>query len=106
MDNYKYNPITKMVEHISVQRGKVIDDAVLGEINQIAKDNEIFTTITLNEKAIVEALRNAIPGKPHLAWDSMTRLHSCPACIMSVSESDAYCSKCGKNLIGVIIYER
>ena len=98
MNEYKYNPLSHIIEKIQVQRGKVIDDVVLGEIHQIAKENEILTTVVLNERAIVCALSNAIPSKPHLPWDSMTKLYSCPACIMSVDESDKYCSNCGKKL--------
>jgi hypothetical protein len=90
--------IQEVIEHISVTRKEKLNDAVLGEINQIAKDNEIFTIISLNEKAIVMALCNAIPSKPHIPWDSITKLYSCPACIMSVSESENYCSNCGKRL--------
>lgn len=98
MEECIYNSLTHAIEHIRVQRGKVIDDIVLGEIRQIAKENEIFTTISLNERAIVIALSNAIPSKPHIPWDSMTKSYICPACIMSVSEGDKYCSSCGKKL--------
>ncbi len=94
----EFKTLHEVVEHISVQRSKKIDDAILGEIEQIAIDNEIFTIISLNEKAIVEALRNATPSKPYMPWDSMTKDYNCPACMMSVSKSDKYCSDCGKKL--------
>lgn len=94
----EFKTLHEVVEYISVQRSKKIDDAILGEIEQIATDNGILTTVYLNENAIVRALCNAIPSKPHIPWDSMTTLYSCPACIMSVDESDNYCSNCGKKL--------
>lgn len=90
--------IQEVVEHILLERNKNLNDCVLGEIKHIAKDNGLFTIISLNENAIVMALSNAIPSKPHLPWDSITKVYSCPACIMSVSESDNFCSKCGKKL--------
>ena len=90
--------IQKVIEHISLERNKILDDCVLGEIRQIAKDNDLFTIISLNENAIVMALSNAIPSKPHLLWDGITKVYSCPVCIMSVSESYNFCSNCGKKL--------
>ncbi len=93
------NPLDKLIEHIQVVRNKSFDEAVLGEITKMATEHGIFTEVALNEKAIVHALSNAIPSKPHpLRMDDLTYGYSCPACIMSVDESDKYCNNCGKKL--------
>ena len=88
----------KAVNYLHLRCEKEKDAAVLGEIQRIATENGIDTYLTLNEKAIIMALSNAVPSKPHLTWDSMTKVHSCPACIMSVSIGDRYCRHCGKKL--------
>ena len=90
--------IAKSVENLYILREKEKDAAVFGEITKIATENGIDTYLTLNEKAIIDAFQKQIPGKPHIPWDSMTKVYSCPVCIMSVSESDKYCSNCGKKL--------
>ena len=47
----------EIVEHIMVERNKHFDTAILGEIEQIAIDNDIFTTVHLNEDEIIKALQ-------------------------------------------------
>lgn len=96
MDGFKQ--IHEIIDYVSIQRSKSLEEKILCEIFKIIEENQTLTLVKLNEKAIVHALLNAIPSKPHLPWDSMTKVYSCPACIMSVDESDKYCSNCGKKL--------
>ena len=51
-----------LVEKIVIERNREIDNAILGTIVNIANENGI--SITLNEKAIVDALLKQIPKKP------------------------------------------
>lgn len=88
----------KAVDYLYLRCEKEKDTAVLGEIQRIATENGIDTYLTLNEKAIIMALSNAVPSKPHPLWNSKTKAYSCPACIMSVSKGDRYCRHCGKKL--------
>ena len=57
------SPLSVLIERICVQRSKRLDDAILGEINEIIKENEHLTVVNLNAKAIVEALEKQIPQK-------------------------------------------
>ena len=50
--------IEEMIERILIQRNKAVDDMILGEIRKIATENGIDTIITLNDKAIIQALKN------------------------------------------------
>ncbi len=45
-------------ERVIIERNKKVDNLILGEIKKIATENGVDTTITLNEKAIVSALKN------------------------------------------------
>ena len=54
--------IQEVAEYLSVKRKERLENAVFGEIKEMVKDNEHFTTIELNEKAIVEALEKQIPN--------------------------------------------
>lgn len=101
------------VEHIMVERNKAMDKAVFGEINQIVKDNEIYTTVTLNEKAIVDAVQKQIPQKPKFydtkfrqrgkkygEYVTIENAYNCPKCNCTVWETDKakHCDNCGQAL--------
>lgn len=80
--------IHEIVEKISVERKKRLDNAILGEIRQIAKDNSLDTVIVLDETAIVQALKKQIPKKPIIEYGKKPITHSygrlmnffCPIC--------------------------
>lgn len=93
--------IPEFIEHIVLKRIKALDNAIFGEIEKIAIDNELFTTIKLNEKAIVEAFKKATPTMPYTRdlWELGTAEgYSCPTCgyDFPVSYFELYCCKCGQ----------
>jgi hypothetical protein len=100
---FEKNPLDELIERIAVQRAKHMDDAILGEINEIIKENEHLTVVNLNEKAIVEALEKQIPKK---AIDDGTQFAICPECGASVNKDieqvyngeTSYCICCGQAL--------
>lgn len=53
-----------IINKIAVERAKTIDNAIFGEIQEIAVENGIETKIVLNEKAVLNALEKQIPKKP------------------------------------------
>ena len=53
----EFKSVADMVEYFVVERNKQMNGAILGEIIEIAKENEILTKICLNEKEIIKALR-------------------------------------------------
>ena len=93
--------IQEVVEHISVKRKERLENAVFGEIKEMIKDNEHFTTIELNEKTIVKALEKQIPKKPRIDADEWT---CCPECdstfkiFDSFNKRNRYCGNCGQAL--------
>ena len=54
--------MASFVEKIVIERNKKVDNAILGEIQQIAVENGVETKIVMNEKAVAEALRNYRDG--------------------------------------------
>lgn len=54
----------EIIDRIIIKRNNTIEGLILKEIKAIADENGIDTTIILNEKAIVEALKKQIPKKP------------------------------------------
>jgi rubrerythrin len=56
--------MASLIEKIIIERNQKVDNAILGEIRQIAIEEGIETKIALNQKAIVDALRKQIPTKP------------------------------------------
>ena len=62
MDLYRDGWFGEFVEKIIAERNKEVDSVILGEIKRIAVDNVIETKIILNEKNVVEALRNYQDG--------------------------------------------
>ena len=102
MNDFHYREI---VEKIAVQRTKNLKDAILVEINEIIEGNETLKIVSLNEKAIVNAIEKAIQTKPIKPWDSMTGSYYCPVCCSSVEPDDGYCRDCGKKLDWSAEYE-
>ena len=96
----------EVVEQIAVQRQKKVESAILGTITQIIEDNKVFTTVELNEDAIVKALQKQIPknpikknpivyqkdkdGQEHYAYDN-----HCPLCDKKLKFSEHHCP-CGQ----------
>jgi hypothetical protein len=86
--------VTEFLEQIIVERNKYVDGIFIGEIQKIATENGICTSIILNEKAIVEALEKHLPRKP---FDNYGKGHFC-CCLHKVSTSQKYCDQCGQAL--------
>jgi hypothetical protein len=83
-----------LVEKIVIERNREIDNAVLGTIVNIANENGI--SITLNEKAIVNALEKQVPKKPHK--EEFELCETCPVCGWLLECLPNYCEKCGQAL--------
>ena len=87
---------------------KEVDNAVLGEIKEIAKENGLEREIILNEKNIVSALKKQIPKKAtHEA--TIYKHCTCPTCKNVIDEFTEfsgqkvrvivnYCKFCGQAL--------
>lgn len=54
--------MASMIEKIIIERNEKVDNAILGEIQQIAIEEGIETKITMNKKAVVAALQNHKEG--------------------------------------------
>lgn len=101
--NRKFNALR---EEIIIKRNKYVDGLILGEIRKIATEYGIETTIVINEKAVANALRKAVPQKyvcNYAHWDN------CPSCGEEIYVSASigrmqegkpfYCSCCGQKLV-------
>lgn len=69
IEKYDHSPITEMqsvVEKIMIERAKKVDSVILGEIQQIAVENGLETKIILNEKNVLDALRNYQDDYAHI----------------------------------------
>lgn len=88
----------EFVERITIKRNKEIDVAFIAEIKEIIKENGIDTEITLNDKAIIGALKKQTPKKPCIPFDSIDQHHECPVCPNSVYKPQRYCDDCGQAL--------
>ena len=99
----------EFIEKIIVERNKVVDDIILGEIQKIATENGVVTKITLNEKAIVLALKKQIPTKPtpqkvetdriligNGYWCKGTTVYRCPNCEGFTTKLYKHCGNCGQ----------
>lgn len=86
-----------------------VDNAVLGEIKEIAKENGIERQIILNERNIIFALKKQIPKKPikyivpaerikirNSYWCKGTTIYKCPHCNNYISITNIYCHECGQ----------
>ena len=85
--------IEEMIERILIQRNKEVDDMILGEIRKIATENGVDTIITLNDKAIIQALKKSTPMKPLRACGHNTNrtMNFCPVCGQALDWSDTKC---------------
>lgn len=105
------NELNEMIERVLIQRNKTVDNMILGEIRKIATENGIDTIITLNEKAIIQALKNFAEVK-HGEWKKHFSYgcwhYDCPFCDdgfamkedFKVSQLPNYCSNCGAKMDG------
>jgi rubrerythrin len=97
------NEINEMIERVLIQRNKTVDDMILGEIRKIATENGIDTIITLNDKAIIQALKNFAEVK-HGKWKRLNGkdegLYECSNCYNLAWRSSAYCPLCGAKMDG------
>jgi hypothetical protein len=88
-----------IINKIAVERAEFIDNAIFGEIQEIAVENGIETKIVLNEKAVLNALEKQIPKKPK---DYPLSDGQCPSC-NAVFDYDwkaksRFCQNCGQAL--------
>lgn len=100
--------IHSVFQEFCIKRNREIDNAVLGEIKQIAIENGIKTEYILHEKAIIRALKKQIPQKPDLEGDGyddngelIYDTGYCPNCrhLFEVDyDSPDYCPVCGQKL--------
>ena len=91
-----------MINKIVVERAKTIDDAIFGEIQEIATESGIETKILISKEAVANALRKQIPKKANISikgtTDYNTSVH-CPTCHkMLTGIKPHYCSECGQAL--------
>ena len=97
--------LDEVVERIVIERNKKVDSLICGETQKIATEYGVTTRITLNEKAIVNALKKQIPRKVTPYCNSGIAV-ACPECgtfqdFISESTLDnrsPYCYKCGQAL--------
>lgn len=96
------NTVYSSIHEMCVKRQKEIDDAILGEIRQMAIENGIRTELVLNDKAIINALKKQIPRKPNIhgyreGREINTISYTCPICNRHIGRED-YCKHCGQAL--------
>lgn len=93
--------MANVIEKIIIERNEAVDNAILGEIKQIAVEEGIETKITLNKKNVVDALKKQIPQKVNISltgttdWNTRCR---CPICRKDLFDGQKYCSDCGQLL--------
>lgn len=100
--------MARVIEKIIIERNENVDNAILGEIQQIAIEEGIETKITLNKKAVVDALRKQIPEKPNFEGDGYDDSGNliydtwiCPNCEDRYEvdyEIHQYCPMCGQRI--------
>ena len=103
-----YNYMDSVIERLSIERAKKVDELILGEITQIAVENGLDTKIVLNEEKIAEALRKQIQEKPHFEGDGYDDSGEliydtwiCPNCGDRYEldyEIHQYCPMCGQRI--------
>ena len=90
-----------IVENIIIERNKIVDSVILGEIQKIAVENGIETKIVINEKAVANVLRKQIPQKIKVDDESWL---CCPCCgetfylHNNFMKRNKNCGKCGQAL--------
>lgn len=90
------------IHEMCIKRNKEIDDALLGEIKQIAVENGIRTELVLHDKAIINALKKSISisGNIHGFREGRevnTISYTCPICNKHIGREN-YCKHCGQAL--------
>lgn len=94
--------VSKVIEQVFIERNKKVDSLIFGEIRKIATENGVETTITLNDKAIVSALKKQVPKRPIIKKSVKVNgfMLRCPnADCEAVLQSDSPCCKyCGQAL--------
>lgn len=106
--NVEYGQCTeigKITERIMIERTKMVNSAILMEMQQIATEHGIDTTFFLNEKSIVSALEKQIPKKPIPQKDKIMGhivSFTCPNCGGKDLGNNEYrfecCENCGQAL--------
>ena len=94
--------ISSAIHEMCIKRQKEIDNAILGEIKEIAIKNGIRTEYILNEKAIINALKKSISIKGNIhgfreGREINTISYTCPICHNHIGRDD-YCKHCGQAL--------
>lgn len=92
--------IYKMVNEFIVKKQKEMENSILGTIQEIAIENGIRTEVTLNEKAITQALIKAQKRKVYFDREFY---FNCPQCNGVGVEKfkgykPKYCPDCGQAL--------
>ena len=92
--------INEVIERMLVQRAKMLDDKIFGEIKNIATENGIDTIVTVNEEAIVKALKKSIPTRPKIlkTHDISGYKYGECECGEHIHDDEMYCSGCGQAL--------
>ena len=90
------------IHEMCIKRNKEIDDAILGEIKQMAIENGTKTELVLHDRAIMSALKKSIPLKGNVhgyreGREINTLSYTCPICNQHIGR-DAYCKHCGQAL--------
>lgn len=87
-------------EKILLKRVQGIKDAVLGEIKEIAEEHGVTTEIEINENAVMELIRKAVPKKPQLR--EHYAVCECGTVLMNVivgvKNCLRYCECCGQKI--------
>lgn len=96
------NSIYSSIHEMCIKRNKEIDDAILGEIRQMATENGIRTELVLHDKAIINALKKQIPKKPNIhgyreGREINTISYTCPICNKHIGREN-FCKHCGQAL--------
>lgn len=91
--------MASVVERVVAERNKEVDSFILGEIREIAIDNEIETKIILNEKNVAEALRNYQDGYKSIKAEVVREIFEEIDEIFVDYKIDRCLEKCGLRLL-------
>lgn len=96
----KDSGIPDFINHYKIRVEEKIDEEVFGVINRIMSENgfENTTEFVINKSFVIDALMKATPRRPFIPWDSISRMHSCPECLLSVMQGINFCDNCGQKL--------
>ena len=92
--------IANIVEEITIKRVKALDEMILGECVQIAKENGFATEYTINETFVLDALKRAADNSAH--WEGKRGDYTCSRC-GTEAPNDGYhpakfCYECGAKM--------